>query len=90
MFRKIDSVVTRRVGSETIVVPIRNQVGDLDSVFTLNDVAERVWSLIDGANDVGAIVRRVCDEYDVEADVATTDVADLLDTFERAHLIVAA
>src|SRR5947209_16996075 len=55
----------RQVGSESILVPIRNSVGDLDSVFTLNEVASRVWGLLNGQQSLDAIVEIICDEYDV-------------------------
>jgi hypothetical protein len=81
--------VIRRVGDENVLVPIRNRVGDLDSVFVLTHVAARVWSLLDGTKDVDAVVSAICDEYDVDADVARADVVELLDSLAAADLIEA-
>src|SRR5437660_365316 len=38
----------RQVGTESILVPVRNHVGDLDSVYVFTSVAARIWSLIAG------------------------------------------
>lgn len=80
-------VVIRRVGEESVVVPVRNRVGDLDSIFTLNEVASRIWDLLDGKRPVDAIVETICDEFEVTPDVAVSDVRDLLVSLEQAHLV---
>jgi hypothetical protein len=79
--------VLRNVGTEAVLVPIRNRVGDLDSVYVMSPVAVRIWSLIDGVNDVEAITARIGDEYDVEPATAAQDVNDLLTALEGAELI---
>ena len=80
----------RQVGSESILVPIRNHVGDLDSVYVFTDVAARIWTLLDGNRDVDSIVTVICDEYEADAGVVRTDLAELLGSLEAAHLIGAA
>lgn len=77
----------RNVGREAVLVPIRNRVGDLDSVFTLTAVAARIWELIDGRTPVEAIAASIRDEYDVPEDVATRDLTELLEGLEAAQLI---
>ena len=80
-------LVIRKVGDEAILVPIRNQVGDLDSVFTLNEVALRVWKLLDGQRDAAGIAEIIAGEFEVEPAVATADIDELLAALEAAHLV---
>jgi len=87
VFTHSGEFVLRRVGSEAVLVPIRNRVGDLDSVYVMSPVALRIWALIDGVNDVEAIAARVADEYDVETAVAAQDVNEYLTALEEAELI---
>src|SRR4051812_1875508 len=87
VYRKNENVVARQVGDDVVVVPIRHNVGDLDSVYTLNAVAARVWSLLDGARNVEVLVEAVCSEYDVSREVAENDLADLFLSLEDAKLI---
>ena len=47
-FIKQDNFVTREIAGETIIVPIRSHVADLDSIYTLNEVGTLIWSLVDG------------------------------------------
>jgi hypothetical protein len=80
-------VVVRRVGDESVVVPVRNRVGDLDSLFTLNDVASRIWELLDGRRPLNAVVETICEEFEVAPDVAAKDAGDLIRTLEEMHLV---
>jgi len=78
--------VTRQIAGETIVVPVRSHVGDLEAIYTLNEVATTIWHLIDGRTSVGAIVEAICRDYDVSTEDATRDVVALLGWLEEAGL----
>lgn len=87
VFAHSGEFVLRTVGSEAVLVPIRNRVGDLDSVYVMSPVAMRIWALIDGQHDVEAIVAAIAAEYDVTPETAAQDVNDLLAALEEADLI---
>jgi hypothetical protein len=80
----------RKVGTESILVPVRNHVGDLDSVYVFTSVAARIWALIDGERDVDSIVATICNEYDADPNVVRADLEELLGSIEGAELIAAA
>ena len=87
IFRRTTDVVCRNVGAESILVPIRQNVGNLDSVYTLSQVAARVWTLLDGTRNVEAVVDVICDEYEVERSVAAADVTSLITDLAESALI---
>ena len=86
-FTKEKDLVTRDVAGEEIIVPIKGHVGDLEGVFTLNEVGATIWRLIDGRTTGRQLMEAVRDEYEVEAAVAEKDVADFLRSLEDAGLI---
>ena len=86
-FAKENDLVTRDVAGESIIVPIKGHVGDLEGVFTLNEVGAVIWRLMDGQKTVRQLMEAVRDEYEVEAEVAEKDVADFLRSLEDAGLI---
>ncbi len=86
-FIKQNDLVTRCIAGETIIVPVRGNVGDMDSIFTLNKMGTLVWELIDGRASVRQIVEAVCNEYDVTQEEAEKDVIGLIDSLEAAGLI---
>ncbi|HEV3485673.1 MAG TPA: PqqD family protein [Vicinamibacterales bacterium] len=87
IFSRSPDVVCRQVGAESVLVPIRQHVGNLDYVYTLSAVAASVWELLDGTKNVGTIVDAICDEYDIDRDTAASDVSALLTDLGEAALI---
>ncbi len=59
VYRHAGEVVMRRVGKEALLVPVRNKVGDLDSIFTLNETAIAVWESLDGKASLDEVVDRL-------------------------------
>jgi hypothetical protein len=86
-FDKDGNVVTREIAGETIIVPIRNNVGDLNSIFTLNEMGTAVWYHIDGQTRITDLVDAICAEYDVEPEQAEHDTVAFLGELEQAGLI---
>jgi hypothetical protein len=86
-FIKRSDLVTRNIGGETIIVPIEGHVGDLDCIYTLNEVGSTIWHLIDGENTTDKIAAEICDQYEVTIEEAHQDVADLIDSLLEAGLI---
>jgi len=85
--QKCRDLVARSVAGETIVVPIKSNVGDLDSIYTLDEVGTRIWQLMDECASVEAIVKSICQEYDVDSAEAERDVSEFLCSLETAGLI---
>jgi hypothetical protein len=75
--------IFRRIADELILVPIRQRVGDLQSIYTLSPVAARIWEWLDGTNNIETIAQRLTEEFDVSTEVATTDVAEFLAELNR-------
>ena len=75
---KADGFVSRSIGEDLIIVPVRGGVGDLNAVFTLNPVGATIWKLIDGATPVERLAVAVAAEYEVSVEAAARDVDDFL------------
>ncbi len=80
-------LVTRNVVGETIVVPVKSNVGDLDSIYTLNELGTMIWELIDGQKTVNQIAEQICITYDVSPEEARKDSLEFLESLEQAGLI---
>lgn len=87
VYSKDRELLTRRIAGETLIVPVRGRVSDLDAIFTLNEVGVRVWQMLDGNTDVTQIVETVATEYDAPIDIVRQDVTELLDNMATAGLI---
>jgi coenzyme PQQ synthesis protein D (PqqD) len=87
VYRPAPDLVVRKVGEESVIVPVRSRVADLDAVVTLNRVASRVWELLDGQRSVDAIAEAICDEFEVPPETARADVDELIGNLAEGQLI---
>ena len=87
VYRPASDVVTRRVGDESVIVPVRSHVADLDAVITLNPVGARIWELLDGQRDLEAIASTICEEFEVEFETARADVDEFIHGLEETKLV---
>ena len=81
------SVVTRKTGNEYILVPVTNNIADMNSVYTLNETGAFVWEHIDGKNSVEDLIEAVVNEYETDKETATEDVLSLIDDMSK-YLII--
>jgi len=88
-YRKTDSIISRKIDDEFILVPIRHDVGELSSIYTLNEVAARIWELIDGQSTGEDIREKIVEEYEVESRTAEEDIRYYLTQMETHGFILA-
>jgi methyltransferase-like protein len=81
------SIVTRKTGNEYVLVPITNNIADMNSVYTLNETGAYIWELIDGVKNVEEIIKALTEEYDVDKQNAQADVFTFIDTMSK-YLII--
>ena len=74
--------VHRRIVDEVILLPVSQNFGDLESIFTLNEVGARIWDLLDGERSVEDIAEVIVAEYVTSPDTAARDVAAFLRQLE--------
>ena len=78
IYEKSSNIVSRKIAEETVLVPIRQTLGEEPSIFTLNEVGARIWDLIDGNRSVRGIYETVVSEFDVDPSLAEKDLFGLL------------
>lgn len=87
-FRKNEDVVFRRVSDESILVPIKDNVGDLGFIYNLNDVGTLIWERIDGKTQLMDIKKMVVDEFDVSPSQAEKDLLEFIAHLEKMGCII--
>jgi len=82
-----ETVVTREVAGETIVVPVRGGVGDLNGLFTFNEIASGIWQLLAASRTADEVAAWVRERYEVSEEQARTDVGGFLEELRRQGLV---
>ncbi len=88
IFYKDPAIVARQIAGEMILVPIRQNVGDLESIYLLNETALFAWQLLDGAHTLADIRDQVAQEYQVDELHAGQDLLELIADLERVGAVV--
>lgn len=81
------SVVTRKTGDEYVLVPIANNIADMNSVYTLNETGAFIWDHIDGKRCVEELINVLTLEYDIDNKTAQKDIFSFIDNMSK-YLII--
>lgn len=86
-FVRSKSVVSRVIAGETLIIPVRKGVGDLASIYSLNEVATAIWERVSSPRTREEIVATLASEFDGEREQITQDVENFLSEMNSAGLI---
>ena len=79
IYRQDDSIVSRRIEDEVILVPIRQNVADLESIYTLSEVGAHIWEQIDGRRTTAEILALTVEEFEVSEEEAQKDLTEFIE-----------
>jgi hypothetical protein len=81
------AVVSREIAGETLAVPIRKGIGDLDSVYTFNELGARLWLMLEQGRTTEELADWVRVNYRVSAEQAFADVARFVSELREERLV---
>ena len=84
---KREEIISREIAGETILVPIRGKLVDLQHIFSLNPVGAHVWRELDGKRSLAEVRDSVLEAFEVEHDRASADVQEFVAELVDAELI---
>ncbi len=87
VLERSENVVFRKVADQALLVPIRASAANLDAIFGLNLVAERIWDLLDGTRTGKEILEVIVREFDVSAETAEADLLKFLGELIRCGVV---
>ena len=88
--RRSDGFVTRVVGDEMVIVPVRSGVANLEAIFTMNPVGASIWRRLDGRATAQVLADALAQEFAVTSAEALADVNEFLGLLAAKGLLVAA
>ena len=77
-YQRNENFVFRRIEDETILVPIKDNVGDMGSIYSFNETGALIWEHLDGEQNLAAIKDRIMAEYAVSSRQVEADMREFL------------
>jgi hypothetical protein len=87
IYVRSQTVVSRRVAGETLIVPVRGKVGDLASIYSFNGTGSLIWQTLESPRSAADLVLAVEEEYEVEHAQAEQDVIQFLSDMLMVGLV---
>jgi len=87
IYKKNPDIVFRAIAGELILIPLRRNVADLESIYTLNEVGAKIWELLDGKRDTLKIRDEIVKEFEVSPDTAEDDILGFLNLLSKNNMI---
>ena len=81
------NTIYRQIAGETLLIPIRSQLADMQNIFALNPAAEYIWQQLDGKQNLENIHRGITDNFQVETRRAHSDLEEFISQLLDAGII---
>jgi len=87
-YKRNQDFVFRQIRNETVLVPIKDNVGDLGSIYSLNEVGAFVWEHLDGKNRLTDIKDMISEEFEVSSQKAEEDLCEFVRQLKEVDAIL--
>jgi hypothetical protein len=88
LYVRSDSVVSRVIAGETLIVPVRKGLGDLASIYSLNEVGSMIWEALQQQRNRDEIVELLRQEFEDDGDQIERDVETFLAEMHSEGLVL--
>ena len=85
--QKTPGLVTRTIADETVVVPIKGRLAQLQNLYILTPVGSHLWSEIDGSKDLQSLHVSILEAFEVGTEEARKDLLEFIQSMLEAGLV---
>lgn len=82
-FVRNKNFIFRQIVEEMVLVPIRQNVADLDSIYTLNELGAFIWERLETPTSASDLQDDILEDFDVDAATVQSDLAVFMEELER-------
>ena len=79
--------MARQIAGEYILVPIRQSAGEVESIYTLNEVGTRIWELLDGQRSLLQVRDLLVAEFEIGPEETKTDLLEFIEGLESVGAV---
>ncbi len=79
--------IFRRIVDELVLVPVRQDLADMDCIYTMNPVGAFIWERLDGGATLGELQAAVVEEFAADPHDVAVDLLDFMGELESAGAV---
>lgn len=87
IYRPVGRVVTRQIGTDTLLVPVSGGAACENAVFPVNETGRFAWERLSAGKSIDETACALSEMFDVEVEAARTDCVDLVKNLVDQKLI---
>ncbi len=80
-------IIMRKVGSDTILIPVGEALKEHNGLFMLSETACFLWEQLPSCSSVKELSDKLFDEYDVTREQALSDTQEFIDKLVELEII---
>ena len=89
-YKRNENFVFRQIDNETILVPIKDNVGDMNCIYNLNEVGAFIWQNIKCRHSLTDLKKMILSEFEVTESQAEADLDEFINDLKGIEAIVPA
>lgn len=82
-----EGFVLRKIGGESVVIPIGNNIADFNGIIRLNESAAFLWGLLKNETTKDDLVKYLIREYKIDDVLAINDVEKFISTLNENKVV---
>lgn len=82
-----EGFVLRKIGGESVVIPIGNNIADFNGIIRLNESAAFLWGLLKNETTKDDLVKDLIREYKIDEVLAINDVEKFISTLNENKVV---
>lgn len=83
-FKRSEKVTFQKVADEAILIHM-----DTGTYFSLNNIGTEFWEMFDGERTINELAEVIANKYEVELEMVTTDLVELVEKLGEDELVLA-
>ena len=85
--KKKEEFIVREIVDEYVMMPVGNTALKFNGLVMANAVSAFIWENIENVNSVEELTNFICNEFEVEYEIALQDTAEIVEQMKKAGWI---
>ena len=82
-----ETVVLRHVAGESLLIPVKGHLADLQNLFVLEGLGEMIWERLDGHRSLDGIAAEFATRYRRPHEEVAADCCEFVEALEKEGLV---